>query len=47
MKGCLVCDHEGVIYCIESALYGENFTKKQLKEMLEDIIETKKRGGLF
>ena len=45
MKDCIVCKHEGVIHCVETSLASEEFTKKQLLEILEDIIETKQRGG--
>ena len=44
MKGCLVCEKEGVIRCLKGCKL-EDFTKKQLIEIIEDIIETKNKGG--
>ena len=44
-QDCIVCENEGVIYCINTSLQTEKFTKKELREMLDDIIETKLRGG--
>ena len=45
MKGCFVCKNEGVINCVKMSLLSETFTKKQYLEIIEDIIETKERGG--
>ena len=45
MKGCIVCKNEGVIYCVKNTQELMKFSKKQLSEIIEDIIETKERGG--
>lgn len=44
MKYCVVCENEGVITCVEHSDPLNKFTKKQLIEIIEDIIQTKKDG---
>ncbi len=44
MKDCPACKMYGVIECVRLSEF-QKLTKKQLIEVIEDIIETKKRRG--
>jgi hypothetical protein len=44
MKGCHDCDTKGVVACLKGTDL-KKLTKKQLIETIEDILETKQRGG--